>query len=56
MGRTRRWVAAQLGIEPASLRTLLCGQRPGVQTLKLLARILECDEATLEKTKSSQAS
>lgn len=39
-GRTRKWVADQCGITPATLTHILTGRRPGLPVQKLLASAL----------------
>lgn len=47
LGRTKRWLAEQCGIELTSLNVCLQGRAPGRPVLKLMALALETTEEFL---------
>lgn len=48
-GRTRKWVAQQLGLTPGTLNQYLAGfQRPGRETIANMAKLFQVEISQLE--------
>src|SRR5579872_4294816 len=39
-GRSRRWLARQVGVSPQTINEVVCGRRPGLTTLRKLSNFL----------------
>lgn len=53
-GRTKKWIAEEIGISAKTLTNILNGSSPSLQTVKLLAHALGLEEGVfLNKGKSS---
>ncbi len=39
-GRSRRWLARQIGVSPQTINEVVCGRRPGLTTLRKLSNFL----------------
>jgi transcriptional regulator with XRE-family HTH domain len=46
-GRTREWLAQQVGLDEKSLGNVLRGRKPSLPVIKLMAIALECEESDL---------
>jgi transcriptional regulator with XRE-family HTH domain len=46
-GRTRAWLAGQVGLDLKSLGNILRGRKPSLPVIKLMAIALNCEESDL---------
>lgn len=54
-GRTRAWVAKEIGVDPKSLNNILAGRKPSLPVIKLMARLFSVPETLLyEPDKGTQ--
>lgn len=54
-GRTRVWLAQQVGLDEKSLGNVLRGRKPSLPVIKLMAMALQCGESDLFEVRTLRA-